>query len=204
MSRNYTMLNSTINRISTQGRVDLHLNETNFSSFQEYKKQRERGERHVNFSKKINFFFLQPFRTDSILAERVGIERLGRFEGDIEEGWEATAGIGVVFREKETKGRPVRWSTSDVNLHWTKWGAMGHSSPKLIASQRLTVSLRASCLTGAPLSLFSHSNPFHSPSIIFSFSSRLFLFLSRSHPSYLYNTWHLSNDIRLYVLKVAK
>lgn len=57
---------------------------------------------------------------------------------------------------------------------------MGHSSPKLIASQRLTVSLRAPCLTGAPLSLFSHSNPFHSSSIIFSFSSRLFLFFSRS------------------------
>lgn len=28
----------------------------------------------------------------------------------------------------------------NVNLHWTKWGAMGHSSTKLIAFQRLTVS----------------------------------------------------------------
>lgn len=68
-----------------------------------------------------------------------------------------------------------------------------------------------------PLSLFSHSNPFHSPSIIFSFSSRLFLFLSRSphrilltyivldiYPTSIYVYTYMYMYTRLYVLKVAK
>ena len=76
-------------------------------------------------------------------------------------------------------GRPVRWSTSGVNLHWTKWGAMGHSSPKLIASQRLTVSLHPPLSTRC-LFLSFLFDPFSlSLSPLSSLSPRLSFFPSR-------------------------
>lgn len=58
-----------------------------------------------------------------------------------------------VFALKEDEERAFRWLASGVNLHWTKWGAMGHSSPKLIASQRLTVSLHPPTATLVPYPL---------------------------------------------------
>lgn len=84
--------------------------------------------------------------------------------------------VRVFAAGRERRAR-ARWLASGVNLHWTKWGAMGHSSPKLIASQRLTVSLHPPSLLyplyPLPLSLsLSAFSPFiRSPSQpLFSFS----------------------------------
>lgn len=98
-------------------------------------------------------------------------------------------------RRKRTKSARYKWLASGVNLHWTKWGAMGHSSPKLIASQRLTVSLHPPTTPSlySLLSLFSVHPPLARPLatlvLFLSYPPHMSFLLLLSHvpcPSYLY------------------
>lgn len=85
-------------------------------------------------------------------------------------------------RRKRTKSARYKWLASGVNLHWTKWGAMGHSSPKLIASQRLTVSLHPPT-TPSLYSLYSLCSPFIRHSLALSQLSSSFSLILHTCPS---------------------